>query len=359
MRFFFIDLENVRSEGLEGVGSLCDTDMVFIYYSENAMNLSIPTLENLNNSRASKKFIKTNYIGKNAMDFQIVSLFGAMIEREKGGSFYIISQDNGFRSAVSFCESYFEDYGIRCGVYPTIISAITAEMKNKPVQPKIQGKHPKNESAGTAGADAKGRDKNPGTAKGTPENEVAKNGTQTVDSRKTGEEETQTSGKKKRRRRKKSGAGKDDAQNVRTENSDVVSSEDDRDFAEDTSKTVTADETDSKSVKNNTGAQNAQKPAANSPEGRLGYIYAILKELLSEKTISIYAEAIDEGIAKCKNRNELHDFYHQRFGDDEGEALYKITQGDFEKMKQARPSRPSRTHRRPKKNLSANNQTVS
>ena len=130
MRFFFIDLENVRSEGLEGVSSLSDSDMVFIYYSENAMNLSIPTLENLNNSRASKKFIKTNYIGKNAMDFQIVSLFGAMIERNRQGSYYIISQDNGFRSAVSFCESYFEDYGITCGVYPTIISAITAEMKN-------------------------------------------------------------------------------------------------------------------------------------------------------------------------------------------------------------------------------------
>ena len=129
MKYFFIDLENVRSEGLEGVLSLAADDMVFIFYSENAMNLSIPALENLNNSKASKKFIKTNYIGKNAMDFQIVSLFGAMIERNKKGSYYIISQDNGFRSAVSFCESYFEGYGILCGVAPTIIAAITDEMK--------------------------------------------------------------------------------------------------------------------------------------------------------------------------------------------------------------------------------------
>ena len=298
MRFFFIDLENVRSEGLEGVSSLGDTDTVFIYYSENAMNLSIPTLENLNNSRSSKKFIKTNYIGKNAMDFQIVSLFGAMIERNKGGSYYIISQDNGFRSAVSFCESYFEDYRIRCGVYPTIISAITAEMKSAP---------------------------------------------------KAGGEETQDSAKKKRRRRKKNQTAKEENTGVQTEEAKEVTEE-----AADTVK-----ENAAVRGKEAQEAPKNQKPPANSPEGRLGYIYTILKEFLSEKTIGLYAEAIDEAIAKCKNRNELHDFYHSRFGDDEGEALYKITQGDFEKMKQARPSKPSRTHRRPKKNPSANNQTVS
>ena len=350
MRFFFFFLENVRSEGLEGGASLCDTDIVFIYYSENAMNLSIPTLENLNNSRASKKFIKTNYIGKNAMDFQIVSLFGAMIEREKGGSYYIISQDNGFRSAVSFCESYFEDYGIRCGVYPTIISAITAEMKSKPAQSKAQ----------KSGAPEQKKKTQPAEAKEKKTDEKAKNKTeaQAANDIKTAEEEPQSSGKKKRRRRKKSGANKDDAQKSADAVTEETAAEEEPVSGKDEPGTADAEvKTEQSGKRENT--QKDQKPAANSPAGRLGYIYSILKELLSEKTISIYAEAIDESIAKCKNRNELHDFYHQRFGDDEGEALYKITQGDFEKMKQARPSKPSRTHRRAKKNNSANNQTVS
>ena len=306
MRFFFIDLENVRSEGLEGVGSLSDTDMVFIYYSENAMNLSIPTLENLNNSRASKKFIKTNYIGKNAMDFQIVSLFGAMIERKKEGSYYIISQDNGFRSAVSFCESYFADYGIRCGVYPTIISAITADMKAKP-----------------ASRDG-GKAKKAAPEAAAPEPEQ------------NGEE---TAAKKKRRRRKKSSAPAEAAQSSTPKEEAVQKNEPKEEPA--------------------AQASGENKAAEIKSEGKLGYIYRILGELLSEKTISIYADSIDEAIAKCKNRNELHEFYHQHFGADEGEALYKITQGDFEKMKQERPSRSSRTRRRPKKKAQTENTTVS
>ena len=131
MRYFFIDLENVRNEGLEGVLSLNEKDMVYIFYSENAFSMAIPTMESITNSKCSSKFIKTNYIGKNAMDFQIVSLFGAMIERCREGSFYIISKDNGFRSAVSFCESFFSEYPIKCGVYPRIISALAVETKNR------------------------------------------------------------------------------------------------------------------------------------------------------------------------------------------------------------------------------------
>ena len=262
MRYFFIDLENVRSEGLEGVASLASDDMVFIYYSENAMNLSIPTLENLNNSKASKKFIKTNYIGKNAMDFQIVSLFGAMIERNKQGSYYIISQDNGFRSAVSFCESYFEDYHIICGVAPTIIAAITEDMKK------------------TATA--------------------------------------QTPAPKKKHKAKKP---------ANSQNENVQAPQE-------------------------KAQGEAQQPKKSEPQAQnaFRYIYDALGELLSEKTIDIYAAAIDEAIGGSQNKNDLHDFYKNRFGEDEGEALYKITQGDLEKLKQARPARTqSKKEAQPKK----------
>lgn len=131
MRTFFIDLENVRSYGLEGVLLLKPDDMVYIFYSENANALTIPTIESLNESAATIKYIRTNYIGANAMDFQIVTMLGAMIEREKQGGFYIITHDNGFKSAVKFCEGYFTGYNITTGIYANILLAINSENQGK------------------------------------------------------------------------------------------------------------------------------------------------------------------------------------------------------------------------------------
>ncbi len=320
MRFFFIDLENVRSEGLEGVSSLSDSDMVFIYYSENAMNLSIPTLENLNNSRASKKFIKTNYIGKNAMDFQIVSLFGAMIERNRQGSYYIISQDNGFRSAVSFCESYFEDYGITCGVYPTIISAITAEMKNSLKNAPAKKKTAKQAAAPQAPAAKQAQPAPAPEEAGEPEKA----------------QEEPAAKKKSRRRRRKSSQNRQETA-ADAVNAEIIEEED----------PASADKAPEKEPEAAETAPEAQEETQTAD--KLGYIYTILGSLLSQKTISLYAEAIDEAVAGCKNREELHTYFREHFGEDEGEALFKVTQGDFERMKQERPKKSSGRRRRPRR----------
>ena len=132
MRSFFIDLENVRSYGLEGILLLKPEDKVYVFYSDNANTLTIPTIESLNESSAKVKYIKTNYIGANAMDFQIVTLLGASIEKEQKGSFYIISHDNGFKSAVKFCEGYFTGYDIVTGVFANILLALNSEKRAKP-----------------------------------------------------------------------------------------------------------------------------------------------------------------------------------------------------------------------------------
>lgn len=131
MRSFFIDLENVRSYGLEGILLLKPEDKVYVFYSDNANTLTIPTIESLNESSAQVKYIKTNYIGANAMDFQIVTLLGASIEKEQKGNFYIISHDNGFKSAVKFCDGYFTGYDIVTGVFANILLAINSEKNIK------------------------------------------------------------------------------------------------------------------------------------------------------------------------------------------------------------------------------------
>ena len=154
MRSFFIDLENVRSYGLEGILLLKPEDKVYVFYSDNANTLTIPTIESLNESSAQVKYIKTNYIGANAMDFQIVTLLGASIEKEQTGRFYIISHDNGFKSAVKFCEGYFTGYDIVTGVFANILLAINSE-KNTGLSAKKENRNNKqNSSASTNGAES-------------------------------------------------------------------------------------------------------------------------------------------------------------------------------------------------------------
>ena len=116
--------------------------------------MTIPTIESLNESSAQVKYIKTNYTGANAMDFQIVTLLGASIEKEQTGRFYIISHDNGFKSAVKFCEGYFTGYDIVTGVFANILLAINSE-KNTGLSAKKENRSNKqNSSASTNGAES-------------------------------------------------------------------------------------------------------------------------------------------------------------------------------------------------------------
>ena len=465
MRYFFIDLENVRNEGLEGVLSLNEKDMVYIFYSENAFSMAIPTMESITNSKCSSKFIKTNYIGKNAMDFQIVSLYAAMIERCREGSFYIISKDNGFRSAVSFCESYFSEYPIKCGVYPRIISALAA-------QSRAQNSRPDNESENTRPGNKKisqaqavqtqasqSQTDNTGNKntensesegkrsrsrrsrrKGKHEDSSAVNGSLTGSSAATGTTAgntaagsaaagnsvssaavgNQAAGNAKvkfessknfqttasvpqaardatmSRSQKLAALGQNNVKadnaaigSTSANNADINDMSDNNPADTQNDKNVSetgnnrksqksrsnrrtgkkdADKKDSDKKENdkkeadkkdtgNKGADNkenaktgvntaaADETGKTDNQGRLGYIYELLKEYLSERTIDIYAGYIDEGIANSSNRDELQQYFRENLGDDEGEALFKVVRSDFEKYKQNRPRKASRPRR--------------
>ena len=102
MRTFLIDLENVKNQGLVGIEYLAAEDRVFIFYSESANSLSIPTVQAMNKSKAEVEYVYLQRSGRNAMDFQIVALLGFLIGSEKAGQFCIVSQDNGYLSPVEF-----------------------------------------------------------------------------------------------------------------------------------------------------------------------------------------------------------------------------------------------------------------
>lgn len=392
MRHFFIDLENVRSYGLEGVLLLKPDDMVYVFYSDNANALTIPTIESLNESQANVKYIKTNYIGANAMDFQIVTLLGATIERDKTGSFYIISHDNGFKSAVKFCEGYFTGYSIITGVYANILLALNSEKGVK--EPKTDNKSKNGAAAKTEGNSNKKSDNR-------PEKKTADNKTDMSEKDQAAGVKENASGKKKSNGKKHASQDKteDGQAEVKTKkqgNGQAVQNEPKEEIQPEKQPENNTDNTDenqpengkgksgrnrrnrrrnkkttvSTNVENNTGEMNPaeggqaesadgsatgntaeeseKKPGrrnrhgngkknseTENSEGSRQYVYNALSDFLSKSTIDMYARKIDEGIRKSQNRNELHEFFKQTYGSDEAEALYKIIASDFEDMKKS------------------------
>ncbi len=372
MRSFFIDLENVRSYGLEGILLLKPDDKVYVFYSDNANTLTIPTIESLNESSAQVKYIKTNYIGANAMDFQIVTLLGASIEKEKTGSFYIISHDNGFRSAVKFCEGYFTGYDIVTGVFANILLAINSEKNKKPELAKQSEDAKKsNHKKSDKKSESNNKAKNNKTGKQISDN--AKNDTasdtsekidETVndtatDSSENGENNVKTNGRRSRRNRGRKDNNQTRKNVTESENTakavvqpvteaeeektEVAESKDNGknrsrnhrrkktyDKQEEKAETTPVNTAEHKNAGPQTKNIKQKEPAKS---GNYKYVYNALSDFLSKTTIDMYVSKIDEGIKKSANRNELHEFFKKNYGTDEAEALYKIIYSDFEKMK--------------------------
>ncbi|MBO4497352.1 MAG: hypothetical protein J5739_04015 [Lachnospiraceae bacterium] len=305
MRFFFIDLENVRSNGLEGVLSLEADDQVLVFYSENANNLTIPTLENINNSKATVKFINTNFVGSNAMDFQIVSLLGAMIERHKQGFFSIISHDNGFKSALTFCERYFSDYPISVGKFDNIISAIAYDLK-----------HPiKGSAEGGSGAIKKKKKGGSGASKQAERDDKA-----VITGRKEAHADSQATASSQ------NDAGQEQADRLGAQEQTGAAPEKKEGRSRRRRRSKSSDTENSASK-----AQNAAETVSAGPD--MQYIYDYLKDMLSVKTIDVYASKIHEALLVANTKDELHKFFKNKCGEDEGEALFKLLHGDFENMK--------------------------
>lgn len=305
MRFFFIDLENVRSNGLEGVLSLEADDQVLVFYSENANNLTIPTLENINNSKATVKFINTNFVGSNAMDFQIVSLLGAMIERHKQGFFSIISHDNGFKSALTFCERYFSDYPISVGKFDNIISAIAYDLK-----------HPiKGSAEGGSGAIKKKKKGGSGASKQAERDDKA-----VITGRKEAHADSQATASSQ------NDAGQEQADRLGAQEQTGAAPEKKEGRSRRRRRSKSSDTENSASK-----VQNTAETVSAGPD--MQYIYDYLKDMLSVKTIDVYASKIHEALLVANTKDELHKFFKNKCGEDEGEALFKLLHGDFENMK--------------------------
>ncbi len=104
MNYYFVDFENVGSEGLEGVNKLDAEDVLFVFYSRNADKITFEVHIQLNESKAKIQYCKVETAHKNALDFQLASYLGYIIKEnyEKQCSYFIVSKDTGFSCLVPF-----------------------------------------------------------------------------------------------------------------------------------------------------------------------------------------------------------------------------------------------------------------
>ena len=102
MAIYLIDYENTKN--LSGIKSLTEEDTAIIFYSKNANSLTFDTHRELMSSRAKIVYKDVSVGGKNALDFQLASYRGYLIndENNSNAEFCIVSKDNGFSYLVSF-----------------------------------------------------------------------------------------------------------------------------------------------------------------------------------------------------------------------------------------------------------------
>lgn len=110
-RYFLVDFENVQVHGLLGLDKLKESDAVTIFFSKNADNISFELHLALNECRAKLDFQKVGTGVKNALDFQLSSQLGYIINQNivagnKKVNYYIVSRDNGFSCLCSFWEQF-------------------------------------------------------------------------------------------------------------------------------------------------------------------------------------------------------------------------------------------------------------
>ncbi|MCL1904019.1 MAG: PIN domain-containing protein [Oscillospiraceae bacterium] len=109
MKIFLIDFENVHSEGLAGVDSLTENDEVVIFHSINADTITFEMMHKLMFSPAKLSYYKVRRGGRNALDFQMSTYLGYLInvhsDAHEKTEFYLISRDAGFDFVIDFWAS--------------------------------------------------------------------------------------------------------------------------------------------------------------------------------------------------------------------------------------------------------------
>lgn len=98
--YYLVDFENVHNEGIEYISSLSKEDQIHIFYTKNALNISLDI------ALAKDKDIIGHKVseGDESLDKHLLSYLGYMlgINKEKNCAYIIISKDKGYDKIIEF-----------------------------------------------------------------------------------------------------------------------------------------------------------------------------------------------------------------------------------------------------------------
>lgn len=100
---FFIDYENVKYHGLNGIVRLTSNDDVYIYYSENQNKMTFGLHRRICESNANFYYRKIYSNKKNALDNELIDELKEIVENEKiknKAVYFIISDDKGYDKII-------------------------------------------------------------------------------------------------------------------------------------------------------------------------------------------------------------------------------------------------------------------
>lgn len=104
-KLFLIDTENINRRFIPGLETLDNTDRVILFYSdEEQLTMEVLTALATTKATIEKHLVKQH--SKNAMDFQICTYLGMLVQQYgKQFDYYIVSLDNGYKAAVEFIKT--------------------------------------------------------------------------------------------------------------------------------------------------------------------------------------------------------------------------------------------------------------
>lgn len=103
MKIFYVDYENVKDSGLNGIAKLDFQDVVRIYYSEDANKMTFGTHRRIIESPAKFEYVRMHQDlkgVKNALDVILMKEMSERMIQENSADFYIVSADGDFDNYI-------------------------------------------------------------------------------------------------------------------------------------------------------------------------------------------------------------------------------------------------------------------
>lgn len=100
-KVYLIDTENVKSEWKCVLDKLEKKDKLLLFYTENSPNVSFADFSNLVNYPFKYEMLPC-FLGKNGLDFQLVTYLGYLLRKSPLKEYVILSNDTGFDAVVYF-----------------------------------------------------------------------------------------------------------------------------------------------------------------------------------------------------------------------------------------------------------------